>query len=63
MKKITDLYELAEYINSSESYPSDVEEIIADNGWEICSDDRDIAIDSKTDSLLTINECGEAIVR
>lgn len=39
MKKIKTLQQLADYINSQEDYPANVNRIIEENGWEDLSND------------------------
>ena len=53
MKKINTLSQLADYINDCEDYPLDVEDICVANGWVLCKDDFDIAVDKEHNEKLS----------
>ena len=61
MKDIKTLNQLAEYINSQEDYPLDVEDICEANGWEICKSDYDIAIDKERNEKLSFTGEGDRV--
>ena len=62
-REISDMYGLADYINESEYYPDDVEDIIERNGWIICDKDWEIARNPNDGSLLEFDETGKVVVR
>lgn len=57
MKSITDLYELAELINTLEDYPLEVvEAVIETNGWEdLTGSEYDVCSDGKNKVVLDEN--------
>ena len=54
---IKTLYDLRDYINESEDYPLDVEDICKRNGWKTL-DDAYVCVDTLTRDLLVITENG-----
>ena len=62
MKKITTLDQLANYINESNDWQLDVEDIIEQNGWHSdCGDTYGVCHDDN-DNKVVINEQGIAEV-
>ena len=62
MKKITTLDQLANYINESNDWQLDVEDIIEQNGWHSdCGDTYGVCHDDKGNKVV-INEQGDAEV-
>ena len=62
MKKITTLDQLADYINESNGWQLDVEDIIELNGWHSdCGDTYGVCHDDKGNKVV-INEQGDAEV-
>lgn len=60
-EKISDLYDLANYINQSEDYPIDIEDICNQHNWEI-GKDYVVAIDYENNYKLCISDNGVACV-
>ena len=62
MKKITTLYQLADYINDNNDWQLDVEDIIEQNGWHSdCGDTYGVCHDDNNNKVV-INEQGNAEV-
>ena len=59
---VSDIYCLEAYINNSDYYPADVEEICENKGWLCGINDEDVCYDLKSMSRIFINEDGDAKV-
>ena len=62
MKKITTLDQLADYINESNDWQLDVEDIIELNGWHRDCGDTDGVCHDDNGNKVVINEQGDAEV-